>query len=133
MQRKFWEVPDDVWYHVERWIPAPPDRRRGGRRRADDRRILEGIIFRLKTGCQWKAIPDQFGSPSTIHRRFQQWAQVGVFHMLFHAMVHYYDRTVGADLAWCSLDSVMIKAPKGGNTRGRVPAIAENSAPNVTF
>ena len=133
MQRKFWEVPDEVWFHVERWIPAARERRLGGRPRVDNRRTLEGIIFRLKTGCQWKAIPEQFGSSSTIHRRFQEWVEAGVFHILFYAMVRHYDGTVGADLAWCSLDGVMVKAPKGGSTRARVPVIAGSSAPSATF
>jgi putative transposase len=96
-----------------------------------NRRALAGIVYRLKTGCQWKAIPRQFGSGSALHRRFQEWAEAGVFHIFFAEMVHYYDDRVGVDLKWCSLDSASVKAPKGGTTRAPIRPIAQNSAQNA--
>src|SRR5579863_9892074 len=55
MEAKFEDVPDEVWKYVEPWLPAAPSHARGGRSRVDDRRALAGIVYRLKTGCQWKA------------------------------------------------------------------------------
>jgi transposase len=91
------------------------------------------MIFRLKTGCQWKAIPDRFGSGSALHRRFQQWVEAGVFRMLYTVMVHFYDARVGVDLSWCSMDGSIVKAPKGGSTPGPTPPIAQNPAASATF
>jgi transposase len=132
MEAKFEDVPDEVWKYVEPWLPAAPSHARGGRSRVEDRRALAGIVYRLKTGCQWKAIPPQFGSGSALHRRFQEWAEAGVFHIFFAEMVHYYDDRVGVDLKWCSLDSASVKAPKGGTTRAPIRPIAQNSAQNAT-
>lgn len=83
--------------------------------------------YRLKTGCQWKALPRQFGSGSAVHRSFQEWAEAGVFHIFFAEMVHYYDDRVGVDLKWCSLDSASVKAPKGGTTRAGHPPLPSMS------
>ena len=40
------------------------------------RKVLDGIVFVLRTGCQWKMLPKEYGSGSTCHRRFQQWSTV---------------------------------------------------------
>ena len=82
---------------------------------------MGGIIFRLRTGCQWKAIPRQFGSGSTCHRRFQAWSNAGVFRSLFAALVKLYDSTCGMDWPWASIDSATVKAPKGGDCTGPNP------------
>jgi transposase len=132
MEAKFADVPDEVWKYVEPWLPDPPSHARGGRSRLEDRRAMAGIVYRLKTGCQWKALPREFGSGSAVHRRFQAWAEAGVFHIFFAEMVHYYDDRVGVDLKWCSLDSASVKAPKGGTTRAPIRPIAQNSAQNAT-
>lgn len=39
---------------------------------------MAGILYRLKTGCRWKALPNDFGSGSTCHLRFQEWVELGV-------------------------------------------------------
>jgi putative transposase len=71
-QPTIWEVPDDVWTIIEAILngiyPAKPK----GHRRIDLRRGLNGIIFRLRTGCQWHQLPKQFGDDSTVHRHFQR-------------------------------------------------------------
>lgn len=85
MARKSWVLSDEFWAQAERLIPPPrrdPHKAYlrkpgGGRKRADDRLILSGIFYVLRTGCQWNAVPSQFGSSSTIHRRFLEWADAG--------------------------------------------------------
>ncbi len=46
------------------------------------RRVVGGILYVLKTGCQWKAMPQEFGSGSAIHAYFQDWGRRGVFQRL---------------------------------------------------
>ena len=41
--------------------------------------MLDGIIFRLRSGCQWNRLPKEFGDDSTVHRTFQRWVERGVF------------------------------------------------------
>ena len=77
-----WEVPDQLWERFEpilqeHYPPAPT-----GRPRADLRRVLNGIIFRLRSGCQWNRLPERFGDDATCHRWFQRWAQDGVLEQL---------------------------------------------------
>ncbi len=48
-----------------------------GRPRQDDRKILEGILWALKTGAQWKHLPKDYPPYQTCHRRFQQWVESG--------------------------------------------------------
>jgi putative transposase len=76
--------------------------------------VLTAIIYRLRTGCQWKALPKQFSSGSTCHLRFQQWVKAGVFDKVFAQMVRFYDGRRGIQWEWTSLDSATVKAPKGG-------------------
>jgi transposase len=75
-------VSDQLWSRFEPLIPEHKNTHRfgGGRPRVPDRRCLEGIVFVLRTGCQWKAL-DATGivSGSTAHSRFQAWAEAGVF------------------------------------------------------
>ena len=55
---------------------------RDPRRLGDPARICavaSGILYLLRTGCQWKALPPQFGSPSTVHRYFQEWTRLGIW------------------------------------------------------
>jgi transposase len=133
MQTNFAEVPDDLWERVKRWIPPWQRSPRGGPRRLDDRRVFAGIVYRLRTGCQWDAIPSEFGSGSTCYRRFVEWTQADVFEKLHAEALCYYHEKCGLDLEWASLDSASVKAPKGGTSRAPIRPIAENSAQNATF
>jgi putative transposase len=114
MQADFTKVPDELWAHIQRWIPPRRRHPKGGRPFIDDRRAMAGIVYRLKTGCQWDAIPKEFGSGSTCYRRFVAWRKAGVFHMAHVEMLHYHDDKVGIEWDWTSLDSASVKAPKGG-------------------
>ena len=92
-----------LWERIERWIPKRSRSAKGGRPRVADRRAMSGILYRLRTGCQWDAIPAEFGSRSTCYRRFVEWTQEGVFRMMHVEMSLYYDdelnlREIGAVL-----------------------------------
>ena len=93
---------------------------------------MSGILYRLRTGCQWDAIPSEFGSRSTCYRRFVEWTDAGVFKMMQIEMLLYYDEQRGIDWAWASLDSASVKAPKGGASLGPIRPIEENSERNAT-
>jgi len=69
-------VSDAQWAQVQALLPPPA---RTGRRRADDRRTLEGILYQRRTGCAWAALPAAFGDEATAHRRLQQWQAAGLW------------------------------------------------------
>jgi putative transposase len=94
---------------------------------------MRGILYRLRTGCQWDAIPAEFGSRSTCYRRFVEWNKAGVFKMMHVEALLYYDERVGIDWEWASLDSASVKAPKGGTSLVPIRLIAQNSEPSAMF
>jgi len=120
-RNEFERLTDEFGDQVAPHLPRRPQQQKRGRPRRPDRAVMSGIIFRLRTGCQWKAIPKQFGSGSTCHRRFQAWCKEGVFRRLFAALVGHYDALCGIDWEWTSLDSATVKSPKGGDCTGPNP------------
>ena len=95
METKFAEIPDELWEQVEPLLPTPAKRPRRGRPPIPNRTILSGIVYRLRTGSQWKALPAQFGSGSACHARFQAWSEAGIFRRLFEKLVRFYDDVRG--------------------------------------
>ncbi len=118
---KFHQIPDALW---ERMLPLLPVYKRsckGGRPRLGMRDVVTGIFYVLRTGCQWKAMPQQFGSGSAIHEYFQEWVERGIFQKLWPLALAEYDELKGIDWQWQSLDGVMTKAPLGGKKDGQNP------------
>ena len=86
-----WEVTDELWAIA---APLIPERKRlakkkykrkagGGRKPLEPRQVFEGIVFVLRTGIQWKALPKAFGASSSIHSYFQEWRKAGFFKALW--------------------------------------------------
>src|SRR6202035_2504508 len=61
-------------------------RRTWGKDRADDRRVISGILHVLKSGCRWCDCPPEYGPPTTIYNRFVRWARRGVWENLFREL-----------------------------------------------
>jgi len=79
------------------------------------RKVMDGILYVLRTGCQWKILlPKEYGSGSTCHRRFQQWVQSDIFKKIWMKLLEEYDDKRGIKLDWQSIDSISIKSPLGG-------------------
>jgi transposase len=71
--------------------PAKPK----GHHRVNLRPVLNGIIFRLRTGCQWNQLPARFGDDRTVHRHFQQWCQRGILARLWAVLIEACDELGG--------------------------------------
>ena len=68
------KIPDELWDEIKIILPPEKANNTTGRRPVISfRKVLDGILYILRTGCQWKMLPKEFGSGSTCHRRFQQW------------------------------------------------------------
>lgn len=116
-----WRMPEALWALTEPLLPPEPAKPKGGRPRVDRRRVMDGIYYRLRTGCQWKAIPRSLVAGSTAHDYFQAWQAAGVFYRLWHEALKLYDDKVGIEWLWQALDGAMTKAPLGGEATGRNP------------
>jgi putative transposase len=112
-----YRISDELWEKIEPLIPKHPNTHRfgGGRPRVPDRKVMDGILFVLRTGCQWNALNETgICSSSTAHLRFQEWVKAGVFLKLWKMALGDYDELKGIDWAWQSMDGAMTKAPLGG-------------------
>jgi transposase len=78
------------------------------------RKVMDGILYVLRTGCQWKMLPKEFGSGSTCHRRFQQWVQLDIFKKIWIILLKECDNKKEIKCMWQSIDSISIKSPLGG-------------------
>lgn len=118
---KFHQIPDALWERIDLVLPIYKSSHKGGRPRLDMRSVVTGIFYVLATGCQWKAMPRQFGSGSAIHAYFQEWVELGVFEELWQLALTEYDELKGIDWKWQSMDGAMTKAPLGGEKNWEKP------------
>src|SRR5437667_5532879 len=117
-----WHVPDDLWSLIAPLLGPENPPGTPGRPAVSYRRIFDGIIYVLRTGCQWRAIPRQDYAPkSTVWGRFRQWAAAGVFQQAWLLVLVYYDLAVGIAWQWQAMDGVITKAPLGGEATGPSP------------
>jgi transposase len=79
-------------------------------------------VYVLRTGCQWKALPKEFGSSSSVHRYFLEWERAGVFKRLWEAGLAEHDDMEGVAWLWQSIDGAMAKAPTVREAVGPNPA-----------
>ena len=123
-------VTDEFWQRVEPLIPqraSPADRiyvRKPGAGRPPKpaRQVFEAIVYVLRTGCQWKALPkERFGSASAVHKRFLEWEEAGVFEAIWQAGLAEYDQMEGIAWRWQSIDAAMFKAPLAQQAVGSNP------------
>ena len=109
-----WEIPDALWERIrpilEEYWPAKVT----GCKHAEWRRCLNGIVFRMRTGCQWNYLPERFGDDSTIHRWFQRWNRDGVMQRIWAALVSECDELGGLSWDWQSADGALAKRVLGG-------------------
>lgn len=77
----------------------------------DFRVVLSGILYLLKTGCQWNCLPAGYGSKSAVHEHFQRWVAGGVFTELFRLSAEDYEELCGFEWAWQSMDGSLVQAP----------------------
>src|SRR6476660_3602908 len=87
MKARRYELSDFEWSIIEPLLPSKPR----GKPRADDRKVLNGIYWRLRTGAPWDDIPERYGPATTCANRFRRWARIGVWDRIFEAVSAAYD------------------------------------------
>lgn len=125
-----WRCPDDLWEQVfEPVLRALDPPAKTGRKRIDPRKALDGIIYQLRTGCQWNALPAEFGDDSSVHRTYQRWIDRGVFAEVWAVLLGGC-AVVGdePDWTWQAADGFLGKARSGGIASAKTPRIAARTA-----
>ena len=130
---KTWEISDGFWALVEPLIPTSPRideqeyRRKpgGGRKRKySDRLYFAAIVYVLRTGIIWNALPREkfegLGS-AAVHRKFQQWASARVFENIWRRGLVEYDELEGIAWLWQAADGSNIEAPLAQESIGPNP------------
>jgi len=105
-----WRTPDELWQLVETILEREYPRHPHDRRRADLRCVLDGIIYKLRTGCQWNALPKEFGDDSTVHRHFQAWCEKGILQKIWAELAEACALAGQVDFEWQSADGSLGKA-----------------------
>jgi putative transposase len=116
-----YQISDALCERIKPLLPPPKPKKKPGRPRMDDRKAMTAIFYVLRTGCQWKALPRSLGAASTVHDRFQEWREAGVFERMWQAGVMEYDEVKGLDWEWQAMDGAMTKAPLGGKRNWSQP------------
>jgi putative transposase len=119
-----WECPDRLWERIEPILledAPPPPKENGGRKRIDWRAAFDGIIFRLRSGCQWNRLPEKYGDDSSVHRWFQRWCRHGVFEKVWAVLVEECDDLGAVEWKWQAADGMLGKARFGGENDGQEP------------
>ena len=115
------DIPDDLWEELQRILPPRPDRSKGGRQPADDRKLFNGLFYILRSGAAWREMPPQYGPWSTVYDRFREWRDARVFEQLWAKCLHYYERKHGIIWEWQSADGTYVRSPLGGKRQRPQP------------
>ena len=114
---------DELWKRIKPLLPEPSSPGpKGGRKPIDDRVVLEGILYVLKTGIRWEYLPRQFGcSGMTCWRRLRDWQQLGIWQRLHETLLAELNAADKLDWSRGVIDSSLVRAVGGGKKTGPSP------------
>jgi transposase len=92
---------DQQWERLQGQLPT---RRPGPASKLGDRRFIDAVLYRAKTGCPWRDLPERFGPWNSVYNRFYNWAERGVWERIFKALQFEVDETGS------SIDASVIRA-----------------------
>ncbi len=115
------DLSDEEWAVIQPLLPV----RKQGPVRRDDRQVLNGIFFVLRTGIGWDDLPDRYGPAKTVYNRYNRWGKRGVWTGIFNSLAREGKNSL------LFIDSSIVKAhrtasgSKGGSWRRVLAAHAE--------
>jgi transposase len=112
-----YDLSDVEWRLIEPLLPSKPR----GVARVDDRRVINGIFYVLRTGSPWRDLPGRYGPYTTVYNRFNRWAKAGVWLKVFETLA------AGSPQSMQLIDSSIIRAHQhaaGGKKGARITPLA---------
>ena len=100
------ELTDTAWDRIEPLLPS--GRRRGGQWR-DRRQVINGILWKIRTGALWRDLPERYGSWKTCHERLRRWTADGTWDHIFDEVVVKNDAVGNVEWTF-SIDSSAVRA-----------------------
>jgi len=105
-----YDLTDFEWSVIEPLLPNKPR----GVPRVDDRRVLNGIFWVLRSGAPWRDLPERYGAHTTCYNRFNRWRKAGVWDRLMDAITEAYD----GDIQMIDSSSVRVHQHAGCAKKG---------------
>lgn len=127
------ELTDEQWKQLEPLLP--PKKRATGRPSEDHRRIINGILWKLRTGAPWRDLPERYGPWSTVYSRFFRWKRQGIWDQIFSALIVKAEEEGSVNWEIHLIDSTVVRAHqhaaglKKGLLRKRRSATARAGSP----
>lgn len=106
--RRRYDLTEHEWSVIQ---PLLPQKSRGVPR-VDDRRVINGILYRFRTGMAWADIPERYGPHKTCYNRFVRWQRAGHWQAVLDAITGAYDDLV-------MIDSTMMRVHQHGATASK--------------
>src|SRR5260370_19609228 len=93
---------DDQWDRIKDFLPG----REGhvGGTAEDNRLFIEAVLYRYRTGCPWRDLPERFVHWKSVHQRFSRWAKSGVFERIFKMLASDHDNE------YMMIDATIVRA-----------------------
>lgn len=110
------ELTDSQWNAIRKFLPGKASD--PGRTATDNRLFVNAVLYVLKTGIPWADLPERFGKPNSVWKRFDRWCANGVWEEIFRAIG---EEDLEEELAEVHLDSSSIKAHQTAATGHREP------------
>ena len=95
---------DAEWALIGPLLPA--EQGRGCRPAGDNRRFFEGMVWMVRTGAQWRHLPDAYGKWNSLFRRYRRWVETGVFEAMLETLAELAERDASADM----IDRTVVRA-----------------------
>jgi transposase len=117
------DLTDEEWSHVAPLIP--PAKRGGAKRTVDVREVVNGLMYILGTGCQWRAIPKDLPPRSTLHGYFELWEWDGTLARMHHALYEKCREQASREASPTAaiIDSQSVKSAEKGGPRSTAMAM----------
>jgi transposase len=113
------ELTDDQWEGLALLLPEPQASPKGGPKPVPNRPVVEGILWVLRNGGRWKALPEGYPSPSTCGRRLALWEEQGVWLEAWHVLLGALHDQGRLDWEECFADGSFAPAKKGATAWGK--------------
>lgn len=105
---KRYEITTTEWNRIKGMLP-PERSGQKGRPRKDNRTMLNGMLWIMRTGCQWREMPECYGSWQSVYARFRKWEADGLFEKIFREL------SQDADKEYIYIDSTSVKVHESAN------------------
>jgi len=107
------ELTDEQWLLIEPLFDKPPVVATRGRPRRDERQVMNGVLWILRSGARWADLPERFPPYQTCHRRFQEWVKDGKLRKILETLAQDLLERGKLDLSETFIDGTFVSAKKG--------------------